>query len=240
MKKAHIILAAVILYLLIMVIGGMAYYAYSLQHEEKAAQQEQAAQQEIAARRQAREAADKAKDGAIADAEAKKAQQKAAQRERAQGKMWEETINGVTYYKHHWPKKMPSGVYLRPFIATQNEICVLKNDIYYYYSITDEQQTAWIMGDRLDITAGGQTTTLVLDPSTMRKHMASDASWLSENYVMNADQATIDAFRRIAAAGAATIVYYKTDGKARSHELGGEEVQRIRDMVELYDTLRQE
>lgn len=237
MKKSHIILAAAILYLLIMVIGGMAYYAYSVQHEQQQAKIEQEAQQEIDARRQAREAADKARE---AKDEGEKPRKAAARRERAAGEMWEETINGVTYYKHHWPKKLPTGVYLRPFVAAQNDRCVLKNDIYYYYSITDAEQTAWIMGDRLDIYAGGQTTTLQLDPSELRKHMSSDASWLSENYVMNADAATLAAFRQIIAAGAATLVYYKEGGKSRRHDMSAQEIQNIREMVELYDALRQE
>ena len=237
MKKSHIILAAVILYLLIMVIGFAAYYAYSVQHEQQQAKIEQEAQQEIAARRQAREAADKARG----DEETGEKPRKAVQRpERADSGMWEETIHGVTYYKHHWPKKLPTGVYLRPFVAAQNEHCVLKNDIYYYYSITDAEQTAWIMGDRLDIYAGGQTTTLQLDPKELRKHMSSDASWLSENYVMNADAATLAAFRRIIASGSATLVYYKEGGKARRHDMSAQEIQNIREMVELYDALRQE
>ena len=111
---------------------------------------------------------------------------------------------------------------------------------YYFYEITDPEQTAWIFGDRLAIHAGGQTTTLELDPSKLHKRMASDATWLSENYVMNADEQTIAAFRRIANAGSAYIVYYKQGGKARRHDLRPQEIQRIQEMVHLYDRLNRE
>lgn len=232
MKKSHIIWGAVILYLMIMVMGGTAYYVYSLKHEEKAARIEQQEQAEIAARRQAREEA-AAKEAPAA--EKKKTDEKL---DDLQGSMKMTTIQGVTYYKHRWPSKPETGVYLRPFVAERGDVCVLKNDIYYFYSITDEAQTAWIFGDRLSIYAGGQETIKILDPSEMRKRMASDASWLAENYVMNADEETIAAFRRIAASGSGYMVYYKEGGKSRRHDFTAEDVERIREMLELYDTLR--
>ena len=227
MKKSHIIAAALILYLMILSIGGAVYYAYSLQHAERLMKIDQETQQAIAERRQDA-------DQATAKTE------EAAASEPISEDIKTETINGVTYYKHTWPVRLPSGVYLRPFIAVGNGVCVLKNDIYYFYSIDDPDQTAWIFGDRLSIVAGGQESVLPLDPSKLRKHMASDASWLAENYVMNADEQTLAAFRRIANAGSAYIVYYKQGGKARRHDLRPQEIQRIQEMVHLYDRLNRE
>lgn len=231
MKRSHIILGAVVLYLMILIVGGTAYYVYSLKHEEKAAQIEQQEQAEIAARRQAREEA--------AAKESNEPEKKADKKlDDLQGSMKTTTIHGVTYYKHRWPSKPESGVYLRPFVAERGDVCVLENDIYYFYSIADEAQTAWIFGDRLSIYAGGKETILVLDPSDMRKRVASDASWLAENYVMIADKEAIDALRRIAASGSGYMVYYKEGGKSRRHDFTAEDVEKIREMLELYDTLR--
>ena len=231
MKKSQIIIAAVILYLLIMVMGGAAYYAYSIQHDARQARIEQEAQEEAAERKAAQETVAK-----------EKPKEEAAKPEKARKQsdsMEIETRGGVDYYKHPWPVKPPSGVYLRPFVAERNGVCIFKNDIYYFYDITDSEQTGWIFGDRLDIHAGGQVTTLVLDPAKLHKHMASDASWLAENYVMNADKKTLEAYRRIAQSDSAYIVYYKTGGKQRRHDLSAKELKWIREMVELYDTLRQ-
>ena len=232
MKKSHIIGGAVVLYLMIAVVGAVAYYVYDMKHEEKAAQMEQQAQAELAARRQARE------EAAAKEAPAKKEQEAEKKLDDLQGSIKTTTIHGVTYYKHRWPSKPETGVYLRPFIAERGDACVLKNDIYYFYSIADESQKAWIFGDRLSIYAGGQETVLILDPSEMRKRVASDASWLAENYVMNADKETIDAFRRIAASGSGYMVYYKEGGKSQRHDFTAEDVERIGEMLELYDTLQ--
>ncbi|MCR5438493.1 MAG: hypothetical protein K6F01_03525 [Selenomonas sp.] len=232
MKKSQIIIAAVILYLIIMTMGGAAYYAYSIQHDARQARIAQEAQDEAAERKAVQEKA--------AEQEKKPEEEPKEQRtSKRAGSMEVETRGGVDYYKHPWPVKPPSGVYLRPFVAERNGVCVFKNDIYYFYEITDPAQTAWIFGDRLAIHAGGQTTTLELDPSKLHKHMASDASWLAENYVMNADKKTLAAYRRIAKSDSAYIVYYKVGGKERRHDLSAQEIKRIREMVELYDTLSQ-
>lgn len=232
MKKSHIIIGAIILYLMILVVGGMTYYVYSIKHEEKVTRAEQQEQAELAARHQEREKV------AIRDAVTEKEKESGKGLDAIQNSMEATTIHGVTYYKHRWPSKPDSGVYLRPFIAERGGVCVLKNDIYYFYSIRDEAQTAWIFGDRLSIYAGGQETIRILDPSEMRKHMAADASWLAENYVMNADSETIDAFRRIVVGGSGYMIYYKEGGKSRRHDFSAEDIERIREVLELYDTLQ--
>lgn len=236
LKKSHIVAGALVLYLLIAVIGSAAYFAYE-QQQAKLAQTRQAETQAAAVKEppsfpkeepQVTEAELKARD-------AQKAVQEKSQE--LKGGMQAETINGVTYYKHHWPKKPAPGVYLRPFVAEGQGVCLLKNDVYYYYNIHDPEQTAWIMGDHVAIIAGGQTTTIAFDPSTMRKHMASDAEWLVESYVVNADKKTVAAFKRIAQSKQGELVYYKEGGKARRHTLSAEEVTRISEMVELYELL---
>ena len=242
MKKSHIIAVAAVLYLLIMVIGVAAYFAYETEHAkvEKARQAAQTMTETApAAKKQEKEPEEKVDPALIQAAAAKKAAEK--KKQDLKGGMHSETINGVTYYKHTWPKKLAPGVYLRPFVAEGQGGCLLKNDVYYFYTIHDAEQTAWVMGDHLDIAAGGQTTTLSFDPSTMHKHMASDAEWLSENYVVNADKKTVAAFKRIAQSKQGSIVYYNSStGKARRHELSIEEVTRISEMVELYELLQQD
>lgn len=232
MKKSQIIIAAVILYLIILVMGGAAYYAYSIQHEARQARIEQEADDAAAERKTAQEKA-------VTQEKETEEESKKEPASKRSDSMEVETRGGVDYYKHPWPVKPSSGVYLRPFVAERNGVCVFKNDIYYFYEITDSEQTAWIFGDRLAIHAGGQTTTLELDPSKLHKSMASDATWLSEHYVMNADKKTLEAYRRIAKSDSAYIVYYKVGGKQRRHDLSAKELQWIREMVELYDTLTQ-
>lgn len=237
MKKTHIILAAVMLYLIIIVMGGSAYYAYTVQHNRVQAQ--------IALEKQQKAAAEAKKTEQTAKSQHEtKPETKEAIREKKladlKADMKEETINGIVYYRHEWPRKLASGVYLRPFIAVGNGRCVLKNDVYYFYSIADSQSTAWIFGDRLDIYVGGELTTLSFNPQLMRKHMASDAEWLAENYVVEADADTIAAFKRIANAKQAYIVYYKEGGKARRHDLTTSEIKRVREMVQLYELLNEE
>lgn len=243
MKKSHIIAGAGILYLLIMVIGVAAYFAYETEHakieEARQAETQRKAETAPVAKDKENEPEEKVDPALIQAAAAKKAAEKKQQD--LKGGMHSETINGVTYYKHTWPKKLAPGVYLRPFVAEGQRGCLLKNDVYYYYNINDPEQTAWVMGDHLDITAGGQTTTLTFDPSTLHKHMAADAEWLSENYVVNADKKTVAAFKRIAQAKQGSIVYYNGGtGKSRHHTLSTEEVTRISEMVELYELLSEE
>ena len=246
MKRSHIIIGAVVVYILIMAVGGAAYYYVAQEQKvqqeakltEKALQEKQKTPEEL--QREAEKARgeeirrqEEAKEKAAAEAKEKKTRE-------LKDSMVTETVAGMTSYKHKWLKKPEPGVYLRPFVMAGNGRCLLAYDVYYYYHISDPQQTAWIKGDHLDIVAGGQTTTVAFDPSKLNKHMASDAEWLSESYTLNANKSVIDAFKRILSVGGGSIVYYKSGGKSRSHELSATETKRIREMLELYEILAAE
>ncbi len=246
MKRSHIIIGAVVVYILIMAMGGAAYYYVAQEQKvqqeaklaEKALQEKQKTPEEL--QREAEKTRgeeirrqEEAKEKAAAEAKEKKTRE-------LKDSMVTETVAGMTSYKHKWPKKPEPGVYLRPFVMAGNGRCLLAYDVYYYYHISDPQQTAWIKGDHLDIVAGGQTTTVAFDPSKLNKHMASDAEWLSESYTLNANKSVIDAFKRILSVGGGYIVYYKSGGKSRSHELSAIETKRIREILELYEVLAAE
>ena len=233
MKKSHIILTAVVVYLIIMVVGGAVYYAY----RQRPVAASTAELPVTAVKVPTAEEQAAAREAAAAETRAK---QRETRIDELKAVLKTETIHGVTYYRYDWPQRMPTGVYLRPFVAVGKGHCVLKNDVCYAYSIDDPQQTAWIDGDRLDILAGGQRTTLSFDPKSMHKQMASDASWLMEDYVTDAASAALEALRRVATSSDAEVIYYKQDGKSRQQMLSTEEIERVRVMVELYDLLSAE
>ena len=232
-KKSHIILTAVLVYLVIMVVGGAAYYAY--RQRSVAAPVEKSSAAAVKTPSAAEQAA--AREAAAEEAKAKQREKRI---DELKSTLKAETIHGITYYRYDWPQRMPTGVYLRPFVAVGNGRCALKNDVCYAYSIDDPQQTAWIDGSRLDILAGGQRTTLSFDPKSMHKQMAPDASWLMENYVTEADSVALAALRRVATDSDAEVIYYKPGGKSRHQVLSAEELERVRVMVELYDLLAAE
>ena len=242
LKKSHIIISAVVVYILIMAVGGAAYYY--VQQEQKIQQDAKLAAEKEKTPEELEREAQKAKEEEIRRQE--EAREKAAMEAREKktralkDNMIAETVGGKTYYKHDWPKKPEPGVYLRPFVIEGNGRCMLAYDVYYYYHISDPLQTAWIKGDRLDIVAGGQTTTVALDSSKMNKHMASDAEWLTESYSLNANKSVMAAFKRILSVGGGYIVYYKIGGKSRHHDLSATETKRIREVMELYEILAEE
>ncbi|MCR5758087.1 MAG: hypothetical protein K6F95_09295 [Selenomonas sp.] len=244
MKRSSIIISAVVLYIVIMAVGAAAYF-YVTEQQKIQQEQQQALQkqQEKTPEELQREEA-KAKEEEIRRQE--EAREKAAQEARDKQKrelkenMMEETISGITYYKYDWPKKPEPGVYLRPFVVGGSTRPRLAYEVYYYYHINDPEQTAWINGDHLDITAGGQVTTVNFDATKLSKHMASDAEWLVETYSLTASPEVLAAFKRLVSTGGGHILYYHTGGKSRYHDLSATEVKRIREMVELYEMLAQE
>ncbi|SDP31301.1 hypothetical protein [Selenomonas ruminantium] len=242
MKRSHIIIGAIVIYILIMAAGGAAYYY--VQQEKQIQQEAKLAKEKEKTPEELEREAQKAKEEEIRRQEEAKEKAAAEAREKKtrelKDNMAAETVGGLTYYKHKWPKKPEPGVYLRPFVIAGNGKCVIAYDVYYYYHISDPLQTAWIKGDRLDIVAGGQTTTVAFDPSKLNKHMASDAEWLTESYSLNANRSVIDAFKRILSVGGGYIVYYKLGGKSRRHELSAVETKRIREILELYEILAEE
>lgn len=243
LKKSHIIIGAVVAYLFIMAAGGAAYYYFDQQqkiHQEALQAEkmrektpEELEQEARKAREEEIRRQEEAKAKAAAEAKEKKTRE-------LKDSMSSETVGGMTTYKHKWPKKPEPGVYLRPFVMAGNGRCILAYEVYYYYHISDPEQTAWIKGDHLDIVAGGQVTTVAFDPSKLTKHMASDAEWLTESYSLNASKAVIGAFKRILSVGGGYIVYYQAGGKSRRHELSANESRRIREMLELYEILAEE
>lgn len=246
LKKSHIIIGAAVIYILIMAVGGAAYYYVA--QEQKIQQEAKLAEEAVKEREKTPEElqreAERAKEEELRrqeEAKARAAEEAKAKKSRElKDSMSTETVGGMTSYKHKWPKKPEPGVYLRPYVMAGNGRCILAYDVYYYYHINDPLQTAWIMGDHLDIVAGGQTTTVAFDPSKLSKHMASDAEWLSESYSLNANKAVIAALKRIISVGGGYIVYYKAGGKSRQHELSAMETRRIREMLELYEILAEE
>lgn len=242
MKRSHIIIGAIVIYILIMAAGGAAYYY--VQQEKQIQQEAKLAKEKEKTPEELEREAQKTKEEEIRRQEEAKEKAAAEAREKKtrelKDNMAAETVGGLTYYKHKWPKKPEPGVYLRPFVIAGNGKCVIAYDVYYYYHISDPLQTAWIKGDRLDIVAGGQTTTVVFDPSKLNKHMASDAEWLTESYSLNANKSVIDAFKRILSVGGGYIVYYKLGGKSRRHDLSAVETKRIREILELYEILAEE
>ena len=229
-KKSHIILAALFIYLAMLVAGGAVYYAHRqrppvapVKTPDAVTMKTPSAEDQAAAKQ--------------AEAEQQKAKQQEQRIETLKAGLKVETIHGVTYYRYDWPQRMPTGVYLRPYIAVGSGRCILKNDVCYSYSIDDPQKTAWINGDRLDIIVGGQRTTLVFDPGMMHKQMAPDAEWLMEDYVMDADAVSLAVLRQLAVSSYAEVVYYRHGGKSRQQILSAEELERIRVMVDLYELL---
>lgn len=243
MKRKSIIIGALAAYIFIMLAGGAAYYYFD-QQQKLHQEQMQAEKMREKTPEELEKEAQKAREEEIRRQEEAKEKAAAEAREKKtrelKDNMAAETVGGLTYYKHKWPKKPEPGVYLRPFVIAGNGKCVIAYDVYYYYHISDPLQTAWIKGDRLDIVAGGQTTTVAFDPSKLNKHMASDAEWLTESYSLNANKSVIDAFKRILSVGGGYIVYYKLGGKSRRHDLSAVETKRIREILELYEILAEE
>ena len=229
-KKTQILLAAGIFYLGILIVGGSIYMAYRLRpHPEPP----EPATLKVAAASTTAEQAREQKE-AVAAEEAKRREKRIDQ---LKASMDCETVHGITYYRYDWAPRMPSGVYLRPVIAMGNGRCILKTDVRYSYTIDDPQQTAWIFGDRLDIVTSQARTTLAFNPTRRHKQMASNAEWLMEAYVTEAIPAAITALRQVVAAGHGQIVYYQQGGKSRLQELSTGEIERIRNVLELYDLM---
>lgn len=247
MKKSRIIINAVFFYIIIMAVGVAAFFYLDYQHQKIINQEVLPAVEQIQKEKTPEELkreAEKVKEEEIQrqiEEQEKAKREKREKREQAlKNAMKEETINGITYYKYRWPKKPAPGVYLRPFVLAGGSRAAIAYEVYYYYHINDPLQTAWINGDHLDIAAGGEVTTVTLDFSKINKHMASDAEWLVESYSLNADKPVLAAFKRILASSGGYIVYYHAGGKSRRHDLSSAEVQRLQEMVELYEMLAEE
>lgn len=235
MPKSKIIAIALGVYLIIMVAGGASYYAYSLQNKPVVAEKS------VAAPAPKKESASP-KEEPPQPTETKKAIETPTEddKDNILKTLTEDTVNGITYYHYKKEKQPPSGIYLYPSVAESNTKCDLRLEVYYFYSIDDAKQTAWIFGDRADIDSGNKSTTLILSPKGLVKHMAKDASYLSESHTITLKKSEIGVMRDIAANGGGTITYYKIGGKARTEHISREDARRLRDTIKLYDIINAE
>lgn len=254
MSTKHVLLGAFVLYLILMAAGGAAYYAVL----QKPAMERGTAAEPGENGQQARNESEDAKRmEAEKKAEEKKreeAEKKAREVERA--RKWEEsrkreermeeltagmrviTRGGVTYYTYPHDEQM-SGIYLRPFIAEREGEIVLKNDVYYYSSLEDENY-GWLRADRLDVDADGYVTTLAFDPSKRRDRLGKGAESVTENYVTNADAVTIQMLKAVGNASHVTLHFYQAGTGGAVWPLGREDIRRVRDMVALYELMQAE
>lgn len=234
MPKSKIIAIALGVYLVIMVAGGASYYAYSLQNKPVVAEKNVTAP--------VKKESAPSEEETPKPVETKKAIETPPKDEKDNilKTLTEDTVNGITYYHYKKEKQMPSGIYLYPSVAEGDTKCDLRLEVYYFYSIDDAKQTAWIFGDRADIDSGNKSTTLILSPKGLVKHMAKDASYLSESHTITLKQSEIAVMRDIAANGGGTITYYKIGGKSRTEHISREDARRLRDTVKLYDIINAE
>ena len=231
------------MYLILMAAGGAAYYAV-LQRppaDRQAASGEPKAEASDAARKEAE--GKRAAEKKTAEEEAKKrleaAEQRAKQREELIAGMQVITRGGVTYYTYHHDEHPMSGVYLRPFIAERDGDCVLKNDVYYYSSLEDENY-GWLHADHLDVNADGYTVTLAFDSGKRRDKLGKGAESVTENYVVNADPATIQMLKAVGNASHVTLHFYQAGSPGTVSDLGRADIRRVRDMVTLYELFQAE
>ena len=241
MKTKHVLIGAMIFYLILMAAGGAAYYAV----------QQRQAQEAVQAEKEERAAGEAREGGETEDAAAKKAaaaaeKEKRLQEERKREKQMEDLVSGmnvvtrggVTYYSYRHDEQM-SGIYLRPFIAERDGDCVLKNDVY-YYSTLEDANFGWVHGDHLEVNADGYTATLAFDASKRRDKLGKGAENVTENYVVNADPATVQMLKAVGNATNVTLRFYQEGSYGAVHSLGRQDIRRIHDMVMLYELLQAE
>lgn len=227
MKK--IIGIAFCAYAVIIGAGGAAYYVLSQRPAPPAAQQTAqreptAAEQAEAQRREQELAAKRAREAELA-----------AQVDALQQQLGSTLRNGVTYYGFPDQSMPAPGVYLRPYTCYDGQGLNVKVDIFYHYTIDDGTNIAWIHGDHLAVSCDGQSYDFPLDGKTRHDITASDASGLSEHYVLTAKTDMLKMLQQAGQAGNVTIRYYQAaNGKARTHTLTTAERQHIRDVMQLY------
>lgn len=240
LSKTQIVLLAFLAYLVIMVVGGAAYYLTLQKNAAVSPQMQQA--EAVKEEPKLSEAELKAK--AEKEAEEKKKEERRAWRSaeikrlESSGGMRKETVGLVTCYEYPHNEKDP-GVHLWPRLEV-GERCVIVIDVYYYYTIHDPIASAWIFGDSLDIEADGYVTTISFNPEKRQKKMASDAEWLWERYIMVARSDVVEALRRAGNASHVSLTYYQAGGNSRSQSLTAEERQQLHDVMALYDVWAEE
>lgn len=255
MTTKQIVLVFLVLYLLLMGVGGAVYYSIVKAPQEHAAAQaeydaatktpEQIEKERLAAqaKKEEEERLKREKEEEERRQREEEERKQKAERERLEklredieAKMKIVTRGGVTFYTHKRGKEM-SGVHLRPFIAEQNGIITLKHDIY-YYSALDDANYGWIHGDHLDITADGVTYAFVLDGTKRHDKLGKGAEALTESYVFDADKQVIAMLKAVGNANSVTVRYY--GGADISCNMSREDIRRINEMMTLYEIMEKE
>lgn len=241
MKKSHIIIVAIGIYLSIMIAGGTAYYVVSQQQAILAQKKAEAGDDAPQAKKAQKEKEKESKKKRDMEREKKKAveQERRKRMKQLKDKMTSVSRGGIVYYLFPAPEKQDSGVFLRPFIQEGAESSVLKNDVFYYSSVEDDDY-GWVHGDHLMIRADGWETTLGFDPSVRRDKLGSGAESVTEHFVVDAGPEALEALKMVGSAGSASVYFYQAGAAGVFHELGREEIRHIHDMVELYELMRQE
>lgn len=240
MKK--ILTFALVCYAVILLAGGAAYVYFSEQKSELPPPRQEMTQQSESVKKEVEEAKERAKaaqeraEAAREELEAQEAKAKQRDALTRTDTITVEKRNGLTLYTGNYPKKPAPGVYLRPFIVSDGAASALKFDLYYYYDISDPAQTAWVHGDALAADVDGAAYHLAFSAHDRRDKMSTDAESLAENYVHDATEEEIALLRAIGQASSVRITYYQqASGDARSQTLGREDIQKIHDMMALYD-----
>lgn len=250
MTTKQVVIAFLVLYLILMGVGGAMYYAIvnpPAQRVETKSNADEAkkntAEIKVATKKE-KELQEKKKkeeeERKAREAEEAKRREESANmeklREEIEGKMKIVTRGGVTFYTHNRGKEMP-GVHLRPFIASKNGNIILKHDIY-YYSALDDANYGWIHGSHLDVTADGNVFSYELDPSERRDKLGKGAEDLTESYVMDADKNVVEMLKAV---GKATNVTLHYSGDAETVcTLSRADIRRINEMMTLYEIMEKE
>lgn len=267
MTTKQVVIAFLVLYLLLMGVGGAMYYAIvnapneraQVEERLKEAKQEEAAkakpktknQLDNATMKQAQKEAEAlaAKQQAENEKKAKEQAAKVAKQKEKEEKARLEKLKtdieskmkvvtrGGTTYYTHNRGKELSGVHLRPFIAENNGTIILKHDIY-YYSALDDPNYGWIHGTNLDVTADGQTFSYAFDPSKRRDKLGKGAEDLTESYVFDADKNVEAMLKAVGNATNVTLHYY--GGSDITSVLSREDIRRINEMMTYYEILEKE
>ena len=251
MTTKHVLIGARIMYLILMAAGGAGYYAV-VQHQTQG-ENAMPFLEQVTGGGQKEGDAKEPGDGEEAkrrEAEKKAAAEEAARRLEAakqREKQMEELVSGmqvitrggVTYYSYHHDEHPMSGVYLRPFIAERDGDCVLKNDVYYYSSLEDENY-GWLHADRLDVNADGYAVTLAFDAGKRRDRLGKGAENVTENYVTNVDAVTLQMLKAVGNASQVTLRFYQEGTAGAVSTLGRADIRRVHDMVTLYELMQAE
>lgn len=262
MTTKQVIIAFLVLYLILMGVGGAMYYAIVTMPQGKTKVETHKEGLETANKIDAQETdknkVDKAveetakKELTTADVKqtkgikkadetsAQKSKEKRAKLEKLKASIEEKlktvTKGSVTFYTSNRETEL-SGVHLRPFIAESKGNIILKNDIY-YYSALDDANYGWIHGSNLDVTADGQTFSFAFDTSKRRDKLGKGAEDLMENYVFDADKNAEEMLKAVANATNVTVHYY---GEADIVcALSREDIRHINDIMTYYDILSKE